>query len=151
MKPENVKSLMDVLIGDERNRMYPILGFLELEIPFHAGAELPPEVNRPSRILVAEDSLDLSRAHEDRRRRYKSKYFNLDQIPEGWTDGEFVGVIQILESYDRHRLRLLLQQFQIVSSLSPENLDTEDMISALISDASKDDLITALKRLKSLK
>lgn len=81
---------------------------------------------------------------------YKSKYFNLNSIRDGWTKKEFCYVIEILESLPRKLLFDLLDKFKICFQIEKENekfLEDEELISVLLSDVPKKDIIDAVKRI----
>lgn len=83
--------------------------------------------------------------------KYKSRYFNLKSAPQEWTQQEFNFAIEILESLTRTVLFRLLDKFNIQFKIPEKDekfLEDEEIISVLISDTNKNDLLEELKKIQ---
>lgn len=78
---------------------------------------------------------------------YESKYYNLDTPGEKWSHDEFAFVVQALEAIPREKLLTLVEHFGIRFTGGNTSIDHEELVSVLITDAPKDELLALLHKL----
>jgi hypothetical protein len=86
---------------------------------------------------------------------FKSKYYDIDAYyenvasKEGWRKEDFIFVLSVLESLPKEKLIEICKSPEIQLRFSGDNwekiVDEEDIVSALISDYSPEDLIWVAK------
>jgi hypothetical protein len=75
-----------------------------------------------------------------------SKYYNLDAIPEGWSQDEFVFAVGKLESFSHEQLVDLLNKFEITFSGTTPTQE-EELIAVILSDVPQSELLNTLRHM----
>jgi hypothetical protein len=76
---------------------------------------------------------------------YKSKYYDIEKHGEKFTKEEFVSILEVLENLPQQTLVRICSEHSINFNDDHESTDHEELVSVLITDLSKEQLINIIK------